>query len=125
MEGNIFLNTIKLITVDLLGDVLYFPIWWFTLGLKKSALFFWSQFLGLEAGLGFRIWFLNLFQPMFGQRDIAGKLISFVIRLVQIFVRGLLLILGFVVILAAFIVWVWSPVIILAMLAYNFNLLNV
>ncbi len=41
-----------------------------------------QEFLGLD------IWIKNLFKPMYGQRDIAGKIISFFMRLFQIIFRS-------------------------------------
>lgn len=70
-------------------DLLYFPFWWYTHGflrfaksLVKALRFKWQD-------LGVGVWVKNLFVPMFGVRDIAGRLISFFMRLVNIIGRFL------------------------------------
>ena len=76
--------------VDILKSIFYFPLWWYSRGLKET----------LEAGsgqikyrwqvLGVGIWIKYWFTPMYGQRDIAGRLISIFMRTVNIIFRSIL-----------------------------------
>lgn len=72
-------------------DFIYFPIWWYSAGLldlaKRLGRFLKQQ----EESLAFSIWLKNIFVPMYGQSDFAGRVISFVIRLVQVIYRGVAL----------------------------------
>ena len=90
-------------------ETLTTPLWWYTAGLvwllntlKNSATNTWHQ-------LGVGLWAKNLFVPMYGQNDIWGRIISFVIRLVNVI--GRLLCMGmWLVLLGAFaLVWCTGP----------------
>jgi hypothetical protein len=93
----------------LLGEILYFPIHWYGPGFLvfiKS----WTDIVSAwQQALGFSVWLKNIFIPMYGQRDFAGRLISFIMRLVQIIFRGivavLVLLLYVVVILVYVLLW--------------------
>ncbi len=46
------------------------------------------EIAGVQEFLGIDIWIKNLFKPMYGQNDIAGKIISFFMRIFQIIFRS-------------------------------------
>ena len=73
----------------IIWDFLYFPLWWYSAGLVKTLQGVSNYYRSQEASLGFFVWLKNIFIPMYGQRDLPGRLISFFIRLVQIIYRGL------------------------------------
>ena len=110
MTQNIVLSSIKYVLVDLIGDILYWPIWWYSSGFKKTAESLWQRFLRMEERLALRIWFINLLTPMFGQTDWQGRLISFFIRLIQIIVRFILLLIVGAVCLIFLGIWLILPV---------------
>lgn len=121
MLNHNFLTYSGKIILQILGEILYFPIWWYSVGFArfcKGAARFW---LNREINLGFSVWAKNLFVPMYGQRDFTGRLISFLIRLVQIIFRGLLLLFWLVVVLAALIVWLIFPLALLLVLVFQFS----
>ena len=60
------------VLLDMLREILYFPVWWYTRGLAMAAAFSWRQIRNMEMRLGVKVWAVNIFTPMFGQRDIAG-----------------------------------------------------
>lgn len=119
MFSHNFLTYSGKVLIQILGEILYFPIWWYTVGffrfLKNSFRFFSDQ----EKSLGFLIWAKNLFVPMYGQYDWAGRLISFVIRLVQIVFRGLALFIWLLLVLLAIVVWLMFPIFLLLALAFQ------
>jgi len=80
-----------LILIEGIKKIFYFPLWWYSNGLIKTLKWSWNFIKDFEQTLGFMIWVKNLFVPMFGQKDIAGRLISFFLRLVQIIFRGIAL----------------------------------
>lgn len=73
----------------LLWEIIYFPLHWYGAGLLAFLKSWTNIITNWLRSLGFAVWFSNLFTPMYGQRDFAGRLISFVMRLVQIIFRGL------------------------------------
>lgn len=73
----------------IIWDFLYFPLWWYSAGLAKTIRGIFDFWGSQEASLGFLIWLKNIFVPMYGQHDFPGRLISFLIRLIQIIYRGL------------------------------------
>ncbi len=87
MEHNSFTYFGKIL-VRILWDFLYFPIWWYGAGLLKTLRGVGNFYKNQEASLNFLVWFKNIFVPMYGQYDIAGRLVSFFIRLVQVIYRG-------------------------------------
>lgn len=95
MEHNLLTYFGKII-VRVVWDFLYFPIWWYSTGLIKTLRGVWFFYRRQEASLGFYVWLKNMFVPMYGQYDIAGRLISFLIRLVQVIYRGLLMLINIV-----------------------------
>ncbi|NCA95596.1 MAG: hypothetical protein EOM74_01310 [Methanomicrobia archaeon] len=104
------------IIISLLLEILYFPLWWYSVGLVRTVrniCLFWR---GQERALGFFIWAKNILVPMYGQSDFAGRMISFIVRLVQIIIRGLaLLVLAAIGILLIILWLILPPVIVLAL----------
>jgi len=88
MNNNFFFYFTK-ISIQILLDFVYFPLWWYTLGflrfLNGVGGFLRDQWIIIGAGT----WIKNLFTPMYGQRDFVGRAISFVIRIFQIIFRFL------------------------------------
>jgi hypothetical protein len=72
----------------IIWDFFYLPIWWYSFGFLDLARRFWRFIKEREASLGFLVWLQNIFVPMYGQSDLAGRLISFIIRSVQVIFRG-------------------------------------
>ncbi len=96
--------------LDIVREIFYFPIWWYTKGLAMAANFTWQRIKNMEVRLGVKVWVVNIFKPMFGQRDIAGVLISFFMRIFQIIGRTLVLILWTIVMILVFFVWIVLPI---------------
>ncbi len=110
---------IRDVFLDTLREILYFPIWWYTRGLAQAANFSWQRIKNMELRLGVKVWVVNIFKPMFGQRDIAGVLISFFMRIFQIIGRTLVLILWTLVMILAFFVWIILPVLVILGIILN------
>jgi len=99
----------RLIAVDFLGSILWFPVWWYTLGLKKLALRFWVGLQYRVSSYGLRIWIKNMFVPMYGQYDIQGKIVSFFMRFVVLIGRSIALAVEAVVYALGLAVWIAAP----------------
>jgi len=71
-----------------LKDFIYFPYWWYREGLLELSKKIKKFLISRERSLAFFVWVKNIFVPMYDQKDFAGRMISFFIRLVQIIFRG-------------------------------------
>lgn len=106
----------KLLFLDVVWDIVYFPIWWYSQGFLGTAKWVRIKIVNLSRSLGLSVWIKNLFRPMYGQRDIAGQIISFFMRSVQIIFRTIILVIGSVWFLFLLFVWLAAPIIVLAQL---------
>lgn len=92
-------------------DILYFPIWWYSIGLKKGAAGFINSLKSLSQYLGLKVLIKNFFKPMFGQYDFKGRVISFLMRLVQLFVYLIILFIFNVVLFILLALWIILPIV--------------
>lgn len=119
MAQKVTSGLIKDILLDMLREILYFPIWWYTHGLAMAAAFSWRQIKNMEIRLGVKVWVVNIFTPMFGQRDVAGVLISFFMRVFQIIVRSIALLFWCLLMIFVFLLWIALPLIVLLGIIFN------
>lgn len=120
MVNHNFLTYSGKIIFQILGEILYFPIWWYTVGLGRVVKNLWRFLLNQEASLGLSIWAKNIFVPMYGQYDLVSRLISLVMRLVQIIVRAVALIFWLLVVGAVGGLWLAVPLALLLALSFQF-----
>lgn len=98
------------IALNILRDILFFPIWWYSFGLYKFLLKL-KEFLTIrQKSLALFVWMKNIFVPMYGQYNIAGRIISFFMRLVQIIFRGLIMIFWLLFSLILLLIWIIIPI---------------
>jgi len=110
----------KIIT-QILWEIFYFPLWWYSVGfvrLTKNVFHFWSD---QQQALGFSVWAKNIFVPMYGQHDWSGRIISFVIRLIQIIVRGTILLFWLLIVVIILIIWLLLPLLLLLALVFQIS----
>jgi hypothetical protein len=107
------------IVLQIIGEILYFPVWWYSVGLGRLIVGLAAFWRGQEESLGWSVWAKNIFVPMYGQLDIASRVISFVMRLVQVILRGAALLSWFVVLLLILIIWLSLPLAIFLALAWQ------
>lgn len=120
MVNHNFLTYSGKIIFQILGEILYFPIWWYTVGLGRLVKNLWRFLLNQEASLGLSIWAKNIFVPMYGQYDWVSRIISLVMRLVQIIVRAIALIFWLLVVGVVFGLWLAIPLALLLALSFQF-----
>lgn len=100
---------LRFVLQDVLGDVLRFPVWWYSVGLLGFVGWAGGRVNQAWHNLGIGAWISHIFSPMYGQRDWQGRIISFFARLLIIFAR----LVGFVLYSAVFLVlcavWVCLP----------------
>jgi hypothetical protein len=100
------------IVLELLKDILMFPVWWYSRGLFALVLGIVEFLKNREKSLALSVWLKNIFKPMYGQSDWQGILISIFIRIVQIIFRSILLLVYFLLAVIVFMVWVLMPLLI-------------
>lgn len=107
------------LTAEFFGEIIYFPLWWYTGGLFKLLINL-KNFIGNRAKeLAIAVWLKNLFTPMYGQYDWQGRLISFFVRLAQIIFRSLIMLIWITISVIVLIVWIIFPVFILYEIIYQ------
>ena len=93
-------------------DIFYFPVWWYTKGAGHAGKWCWEMFKQGNSNLAPGLWLANLFVPMFGQYDFQGRLVSFFMRLVQIFARAVALFVWLNLCLVLFLGWLALPILV-------------
>jgi hypothetical protein len=100
----------KAVFGDVLGGVLNAPVFWYSRGAYDAWKYCGSMIVRKWRSLGVGVWIVNFFVPMYGQRDIAGTLISIGMRFIQIIFRGSLMILWTVLVILIFLAYLALPV---------------
>src|SRR3989338_2052661 len=113
--------TLRAVLADLFKGVFFFPVWWYSRGLVSTARFCVDTIQNQARELSVSIWLKNIFVPMYGSYDIAGRLISFVVRVAQIFVRSLFLAVYTVGLLLLFVLYLILPVVSVSQLVYQLS----
>lgn len=79
-QGDKKMTTYKIFIKDFflspLWEICYFPLWWYSKGLKKTALFCWQRIKGGWQALALSILLKNFFKPMYGQKGAAAFVLS-------------------------------------------------
>jgi len=101
---------IKDLFLDTVWEVLYFPIWWYSRGFKKTAIFCWNRVNHGWKSLALSIFIKNFFRPMYGQHGWDVYILSLVIHSIQISWRLLLMAIWFSLWLFILILWIFLPV---------------
>ena len=114
-----FLTYSGKIIISLLLEIVYFPIWWYSVGFFRFLKNVWNFLKNQENSLGFLVWAKNIFVPMYGQSDWAGRFISFFVRLVQVIFRGFALLIWILVSLFLVILWLSLPVLLFIALFFQ------
>lgn len=98
--------------LEALFDVVYFPVWWYTGGVKHAGLRCLELCKQGNRALAPGLWLVNIFVPMYGQYDWQGRLISFFIRSANVFGRALALGVWLAVCLVFFFIYMAFPIVI-------------
>jgi len=109
MSNNIFWVSLRFVFVDVVGDIIYFPIWWYTKGLLQSFTWAVGVVTYSEKVLGLGVWVKNWFRPMYRQTDLTGRLISFFMRTVNILAKSVAMIFVIAFAVLVFLWWLILP----------------
>jgi len=119
MNQNIFWKTTKYIFKEIIFDIIYFPFWWYTTGVKKAAIFFINEVIDWSNRLSLRILFKNMFKPMYGDYSRSGRVISLFMRLIVFGFKLIFMVIWLVILLFLFLLWIALPIFIVYMIYLN------
>lgn len=111
LSNNFAIYSTKILA-ELVWDIIYFPLWWYTKGLLYLLKGLRQFLINREKSLALLVWIKNIFRPMYAQYDWQGMLISFFIRLIQIIFRGIILMIWLILALLILLAWIILPVLI-------------
>lgn len=82
------LKQITQLVLEFVFDVVRFPWWWYSGGLKLAALWCLARFQEARWRIGLGPFVRYLFTPMYGDYSLAGRVISFIARLLLVVVKS-------------------------------------
>ena len=106
---------------ELIGDVIYAPVWWYSRGFLKLLGGLKGRLVFFERSLGLRLWITTLGKPMYGQYDIAGKLISFFMRLAVLFWKIIIFLFYCLFLLLVILAWLVVPIWVVWQIVFQFT----
>ncbi|MDO9399694.1 MAG: hypothetical protein Q7T79_03375 [bacterium] len=112
INNNLSFYSVKILA-EIIRDILYFPVWWYSRGLNNVFKFLWKFLVNKQKSLGLLIWIKNIFIPMYGQYDWQGMLISFFVRLVQIIIRSFVMLFWLVLVVLVICTWLALPLLVI------------
>ncbi len=119
MSKNILTQASKLLILDYIAEILYFPVWWYGPGLRNALEYFANGLVEANRFTGLILLLRNLFKPMFAQYDKQGRIISFFMRLVLLIYKGLIFFLMVVFYFIILMFWILLPVVVVWGITYN------
>lgn len=121
---NIFWNTLKFIGNDLVGNILYFPVWWYSVGSFRILQKIVKDTKSFAHDLHLGILFKYLFKPMYGLTDFWSRIISFLVRIVQFIILSFTTFIWLSFLFFCFITWLLLPILVLYSILFQLNIIN-
>ena len=66
--------------LEFLLDVVRFPWWWYSGGLRSAATWCWQGFSSARARVSLGLFLRHFFTPMYGDYSFSGRVISLIMR---------------------------------------------
>ncbi|MDD5749287.1 MAG: hypothetical protein PHO91_00670 [Patescibacteria group bacterium] len=123
MTQNIIIQALKSLILDLVAEILYFPLWWYGAGLKQTIVSVFRYIKRTARDLALPLLFKSMFKPMFGQYDREGRIISFFMRIVITFSKLIVFFIASLLYLITIVLWVALPPLVVWGLIANFSAL--
>jgi len=115
-----FFILLQRMLLELLWDIVYFPIWWYSDGARRALLFCVALVRDVNAMLAPGLWLKNIFVPMFGQSDFQGRLVSFMMRFFNFIFRSIGLFIWLILVVVLFFIWILLPMFVIFMFVDSF-----
>lgn len=96
---------------EFVGDVVYFPVWWYSRGLASTGRSLLSQWFGLSNRMSIPILARTMGRPMYGDYTRSGRIISFFFRIFLLVSRLVVFAVWTVVLIVAMLGWILGPII--------------
>ena len=103
------ISFVKYSIVGFFKHLLYWPLWWYSGGLFIALKGTMRWIINTWHGLALGIWLANIFRPMYGQYDVPSRIISFIMRVIQIIFRFIIMIILTAVFITLFIIYLILP----------------
>ncbi|MBM5790047.1 hypothetical protein FJZ23_03110 [Candidatus Parcubacteria bacterium] len=110
---------LQILTARILG----LPGWWYGRGLAMVTARLRGAVGALSSRIGIRVWATHLFVPMYGDTSLAGRVISFFIRLFSVLARAFGVAAYAVLMVAAFVAYLTLPILIVIGIFYHGSVL--
>jgi hypothetical protein len=123
LTNNIALYSAKII-VETIKEIIFFPIWWYSIGLAKVVRGLMNFLSDRQRSLALFVWIKNIFKPMYQQYDWQGLLISFFMRSIMIVIRGVALLFWVVFALIALAFWLALPLYVIYQIVFQLELIK-
>lgn len=117
-------QVITFIAKDILGSILYFPVWWYSKGAMRILHLIGREISSLARTLHLPTLFKYLLKPMYGYTDIISRIISFYVRIVQFVFLMVFTIIVVAALTVFFLIWVSAPLFILYNLGFHLGLIQ-
>jgi len=104
------MTVLKDLLTDVFWNVLYFPLWWYGQGAKKTLVYSWQKIKAGWRSLALTILLVNFFKPMYGQKGWAAYVLSIGARFFQVLGRLVLMFFWALLWLLIFLLWIVLPV---------------
>lgn len=78
---------IKAVFFETIVDLVYWPFWWYSFGLQRVGQWAHTALKDANDAVGFTLWLKAMGEPMYGQHDWQGRLISFWFRVIILVFR--------------------------------------
>ena len=116
--------TFRLLGRDLVWNILMYPVWWYTTGMKRAAEGAVSSVATMSSSMGLPILVKSLFKPMYGQRDIWGRVISFGVRIVHLSILLVMQGIWTLVVVVVALLWPLVPIVVVLQFLFQFQILS-
>jgi len=99
----------KYLAKDLIAEILYFPLWWYSRGVFRILNIIKEQSQDMIRALGLKIWLKSIFKPMFGDYTKEGRIISFFMRIIILIFRLMAFAVWMIVLSILLLIWLSLP----------------
>lgn len=114
----------RILAIDLIGNLLHFPVWWYSKGLIQAFRVAIGQIRSMANYFALPILVRYWFKPMFGQSDFWSRIISFGVRTVQLIVVSIGQLVWTILVFAVFLLWPVLPIVIVANLFFQLGVFS-
>jgi hypothetical protein len=108
-----FIIVLQRLALQFVLDIILFPVWWYTGGLRRVLVGLWHSLQDTNISLAPGLWLKNIFTPMFGQNDIEGRLMSVFMRIMNIIVRSIMLYIWMMILVVGLLLWLAIPLVLI------------